>query len=604
MSLVDPQQIPPARSRRRQLLAVAASSLVAVLALAYLGAFTFVGGGIPRGTSVAGVEIGGMSDADAVRTLETELADRAATVRIDLDGIEREYAAERFGLAFDAAATVAAVPRRDAAPKSLVSQLRGQEVEPVVEVDQPRLGQMVRAIARRVDDPVRQPRIEYDGLSVVVIDPRSGSELDRQQAEVDIAARYLLSDDPIELSVEPVVPYVSEEEVAVVADTEAQEAISDALTLTIGGEDIAVTPEQIASVLSFRAREDGMQATVDAELLRELIAGPLAEVGTPAQDATFDVSSGTPRVIPAKSGRGVDDATLAAGVVDALASEDRSATFQLERVEPDLTTAQAKELGVTEVVSTFTQEFPYAAYRVTNIGVASEKINGTVLMPGETFSLNGVVGERTPENGFVKGYVILGGRLVEDYGGAVSTITTAMWHTAFFAGMTRIEQRAHSYWIDRYVAGLEATVSWGSLDLKFRNDTPYGVYISSSVTDTSVTTTIWSTEYWNIDAEFGPRVNFRSPSTVYDSAEGCVAQYGVDGFDITVTRVWSREGRVERRERLLTSYDAAPTVICSPEPEPKSKPSDKPTGGPSDKPGGGPSDKPTDGPSDKPGGGG
>ncbi len=91
------------------------------------------------------------------------------------------------------------------------------------------------------------------------------------------------------------------------------------MTLTIGGEDISVTPEQIASVLSFRAREDGMQATVDAELLRELIAGPLAEVGTPAQDATFDVSSGTPRVIPAKSGRGVDDETLAAGVVDALA---------------------------------------------------------------------------------------------------------------------------------------------------------------------------------------------------------------------------------------------------------------------------------------------
>ncbi len=362
-------------------------------------------------------------------------------------------------------------------------------------------------MARRVDDPVRQARIEYDGLSVVVIEPRSGNELDRQAAASAIAEGYLLSDDPIELAVEPVVPYVSEEEVAVVADTDAQEAISDSVTLTIGGADITVSPEQIASVLSFRAREDGMRATVDAELLRELIATPLAQVGEPAQDATFDVSSGTPRVVPAKTGRGVDDASLASGMVDALASDDRTATFELERVEPDLTTAEAKELGVTEVISTFTQEFPYAAYRVTNIGVASDKINGTVLQPGETFSLNGVVGERTPENGFVVGYVIEGGRLVEDYGGAVSTITTAMWHTAFFAGMTRIEQRAHSYWISRYVAGLEATVSWGTLDLKFRNDTPYGVYITSSVSDTSVTTTMWSTKYWDIEAEFGPREN-------------------------------------------------------------------------------------------------
>ena len=234
---------------------------------------------------------------------------------------------------------------------------------------------------------------------------------------------------------------------------------------------------------------------------------------------------------------------------------------------PDLTTKEAKDLGVTEVISTFTQEFPYAAYRVTNIGVASEKINGTVLEPGETFSLNGVVGERTPENGFVEGYVIQGGRLVEDYGGAVSTITTAMWHTAFYAGMTRIEQRAHSYWISRYVAGLEATVSWGTLDLKFRNDTPYGVFITSSVTDTSVTTTMWSTEYWDIEAEFGPRENFRvARHCLRLRPRSCVAQYGVDGFDITVTRVWSRDGEVKDRERLFTSYNAAPTVICAPKP--------------------------------------
>jgi hypothetical protein len=179
-------------------------------------------------------------------------------------------------------------------------------------------------------------------------------------------------------------------------------------------------------------------------------------------------------------------------------------------------------------------------------------------------------------------------------------MTTAMWHTAFFAGMTRIEQRAHSYWIDRYVAGLEATVSWGTLDLKFRNDTPYGVYITSSVTDTSVTTTIWSTKYWDIKAEFGPRENPKPAGTVYDDGEGCVAQYGVDGFDITVTRVWSRNGEVEKREPLFTSYEAAPTVICAPKPEPEPKPSDKPSDKPTDKP----SDKPSDQPSDKPGGGG
>jgi vancomycin resistance protein YoaR len=376
-------------------------------------------------------------------------------------------------------------------------------------------------------------------------------------------------------------PMVSAEEAAVVAETTAVDAVSAAVTFELGSDTITASPREIAAALSYEASRDGMVPAVDGELLSELMADQLASVGTPARDATFDVSSGTPRVVPARTGRGVSSEELADGLVDALEAEDRTGTLTLGRLEPDLTTAEAKELGVTEVISTFTQEFPYAAYRVTNIGVASEKINGTILEPGETFSLNGIVGERTPENGFVKGFVIQGGRLVEDYGGAVSTITTAMWHTAFFAGMTRIEQQAHSYWISRYIAGLEATVSWGSLDLRYRNDTPYGVYITSSVSDTSVTTTMWSTKYWDIEAEFGPRENIRSSGTIYDSGDGCVPQTGVAGFDITVVRVWSRNGEVERREPLRTSYDAAPTVICAPEPgaeEPKKpKGDDKPS---------------------------
>ncbi|MEO8328741.1 MAG: VanW family protein, partial [Candidatus Nanopelagicales bacterium] len=131
---------------------------------------------------------------------------------------------------------------------------------------------------------------------------------------------------------------------------------------------------------------------------------------------------------------------------------------------------------------------------------------------------------------------------------------------------------------------LEATVSWGNLDLRFRNDTPYGVLITTSVTDTSVTVTMWSTKYWHIDAEFGPRTNPTPYATVYDDAEGCVAQYGVDGFDITVTRVWSRDGEVKRREPLDTSYTSAPTVICAPKPSPEPTHSEKPSDRASDQP--------------------
>ncbi len=573
----------------RRLLAVTAGGLVVVVLLGYVAAFAWVGGGIPRGTTVAGVDIGGMSDDEAVQTLNDELSDRAVAMTVDVQGAVREYPAEQLGLGFDPVATVAGIPRRTAAPQALVGQVGGQSLEPDVEVDQEQLDRAVRSIARRVDDPPRQPRIEYDGLSVVVIEPRSGNALDRGQAASTIVDAYLMSDEPVALLVEPVVPEVSADEVALFAATDAEEAIAKPLTLSMGRTDLTVSRRQIAAALSYRAKAGEMRPQIDVPVLRELLAGPLEAVGSPAVDATFNVSSGRPKVVKARTGRGVDDEALELGMIEALASSARTATLDLKRVEPELTTAEARKLGVREVISTFTQDFPYAAYRVTNIGVAANSINGTILEPGETFSLNGVVGERTPENGFVEGFVIQDGRLVEDYGGAVSTITTSMWHTAFFAGMTRLEQRAHSYWISRYTAGLEATVSWGNLDLKYRNDTPYGVYITASVTDTSVTTTMWSTKYWDIGAVFGPRENPRTPGTVYDTTDECVAQVGVDGFDITVVRVWRRNGEVERREPLRTSYDAAATVVCAPKPDKKNEPkkSDKPNDKPGNQSGGG-----------------
>jgi vancomycin resistance protein YoaR len=555
--------------------------VVSAVLLSYATALLWVGSDIPRGTTVAGVDIGGLDDVAAVQRLDEQLAERAESVSVDVEGRVRSFPAARFGLRFDSEATVDAVPRREALSLRLVGQVFGQEVDPAIALDERQLSRGVGALARRVDQPVRQPRITYDGTEVVTVAPRAGVAVDRDAAATAIADAYVVGDEPTTITVETVEPLVSETELDQAAGTVAVEAVSAPVTLQVDGATLTVEPEQIAEVLTFRAIEDGMEPTVDGAALRELLGEPLSEVGSPAVDASFDVSSGTPKVVPSKTGFGVDDGQLADGLVAALAADDRRAELEMGKVVPDLTTREAKDLGVTEVVSTFTQEFPYAAYRVTNIGVAAEKITGTVLEPGETFSLNGVVGERTPENGFVKGYIIVGNRLVEDYGGAVSTITTAMWHTAFYAGMTRVEQRAHGFWISRYLPGLEATVSWGNLDLKFRNDTPYGVLITASVTDTSVTTTMWSTKYWDIKAEFGPRTNIRPAGTVYDPTEGCVAQYGVDGFDIVVTRVWSRDGKVERREPLATSYSAAPTVICSAKPKPDPKPSDKPSDKPS-----------------------
>ncbi len=575
--------------RNGRILAVAGGALGIVL-VGYVAAFVAVGSGVPRGTSVAGVTIGGLEPAAAATTLDRAVAPRAESVTVSVDGRRTELPAGSVGLAFDAEASVAAAGQRSANPVVLFRQLFGQDVAPAVAVDDARLTGRLQRLARGFDDAPRQGAVRYDGLDIVVVEPRSGRALDVAAAVDRVTSGYLREDGPITLPTVLVAPDVTAEQVQQVASGAAVTAISGPLTVRVAGGEVVVRPAQLAGHLSFVAENGQLVPRLRMRALRAELADQLAELERPAVDASFNVSSGTPVVVPSSTGRGIDQDAFARAVISAMLSpSDRVASAAMAKTTPDLTTKEAKGLGITEVVSTFTQDFPYAAYRVTNIGIAARNMNGTVLEPGETFSLNRIVGERLPENGFVKGYIIVGNRLVEDYGGAVSTITTATWNSAFYGGMTRIEQRAHGFWISRYLPGLEATVSWGNLDLKFRNDTPYGVLVTSSVTDTSVTVTLWSTKYWDISAQFGPRTNIRPAGLVYDDGPKCVAQTGVDGFDITVTRVWSRGGEVRRREPLDTSYSSAPTVVCAPKPKPKPdpKPDPKPSDKPSDKPSGG-----------------
>jgi vancomycin resistance protein YoaR len=343
---------------------------------------------------------------------------------------------------------------------------------------------------------------------------------------------------------------------------------------------VTLTPKQFGPALAMKAAADGSLApVVKVKALRSVIDRKLSDVLREPRDATFKVVAGKPVVVKSKAGQTVNGGELTAGLVAVLPkTSDRTTSVGVEHIEPKLTTADAKALGVKQLISTFTQPFPYAAYRVTNIGRAARYIDGTVLLPGETFSMNDTVKERTVENGYTVGTVISGGRFREELGGGVSTITTTMWHTAFYAGLERVEQRGHSFYISRYLPGLEATVAWGSLDLRFRNDAPTAVLIKASITNSSVTVSMYGTKRYDISAEFGPRTDIRGYQTIYDPSPGCVPQDGVEGFRIVVTRVFKNlDGAVVKREKLPTSYNVANNIICAAKPKPPKKPSTPPT---------------------------
>lgn len=528
---------------------------------------------IPDGTTVAGVQLGGLTRDEAVDTLNSAFAKRQ-DFPMSIRGLESSttISSSDFGLAIDVEGTADSV-----APGGLFSALSrfgsGGAVAPVVTVDEKKMADQLNALAVSNDQQGSEPEITYEGTTPVVTPGEIGTLVDKAAAAELIKSSFLQSDAPIRLPVSSQSPQVSKEAADEVARTAAVKAVSEPVIFKAGDVTAQATPSDIASTLSFEERDGQLVPVIDGAELHTLLAAQLQAVDKPAKDAGWDVSSGTPVVKPAVDGSGVTDDNAFRDLVPPVlgnSGADRTVTLPLGPLKAKLTTEQAQAYGVVEKLSTFKQNFEPAAYRTQNIGTAAKRINNKFLAPGDTFSMNETILERTKANGYTEGYIVgAGDKLEMAMGGGVSTATTAVWTAAFYAGLERVEQRAHTIYISRYTPGLEATVAWGDLDLKFRNNTPMGVLITTKMTNSSITVTMWGTkQYDKVKAESGPKTNIVKPQLEKEVAgKGCVPLAGVEGFDISVDRVFYRGGQEVDRESLPTHYSPEPRVVCVPQAE-------------------------------------
>ncbi len=586
-------------SARRTLLVVL--GVLAGAVAFYLGMVLGSSSDVPANTTVLGVQIGGMSRSEAVATLEETITPLSLEpVGIAAFGTSEELYPADSGMSFDPIATVDAAEGRLLNPYSLVMRLFGsREVDPVVVVDDAVLTDRLDAFADLIRSESVEPTVYYEGMTPVLTAAEDGRDVDIPVAVTTVASAYLTTTGPVELPEVILEPAVSNEEAEEFVSGPATIAVSAPVVIEV--EDIRpqVPPEAIAEATHYLVEGDALAPQVDGAILHDSIAEDLKPVEEPGNNATFEIdANNVPVVVPSRVGRGVSDEVLAAAVSNAMFAEgdERVAPAPVTVRDPVLTTEAAMELGVVEEISSFTQQVTYVDYMAHNLALASEYINGTLLLPGDVFSMNKTTENRDPENGYMEGWVIgPGGIFQKALGGGLSAATTTVWSAAFYAGLEPVEVQAHSIYISRYVPGLEATIAWDGFDMKFRNDTPYGVFITAESDETSMTVRMYSTKiYTKIDAEVGERYAVTSNRKIYNESPSCSAQTGGPGFTIDVDRVFY-EGDVEvERETFTTTYRPAPQVVCGAKPDKdKDKNDDGGDPAPEPSPSGDPTAEPT-----------
>jgi vancomycin resistance protein YoaR len=159
----------------------------------------------------------------------------------------------------------------------------------------------------------------------------------------------------------------------------------------------------------------------------------------------------------------------------------------VEGAEPAVTTEYLESLNVRHLVSQFTTFHDCCVPRVTNIHLMADAIDGAVVLPGEIFSINDYVGERTEEKGYLPAGSIVAGEIVDTFGGGVSQFATTFYNTVYWGGYQDVEHQPHSYYFSRYPEGVEATLFWRSIDVKFRNNREHAILIDTLYTGTSIT---------------------------------------------------------------------------------------------------------------------
>jgi len=470
----------------------------------------------------------------------------------------------------------------DAARESISSRLGAlalpfavqQDVEPVLRINESGRAALADALMALTKRAV-SARVSMEGKDAVVVPGREGTAIDDEAVLASLEATALAGLPSFDVDLQTVEPPISTEaadRAATIARTIAAAPVK--LELRGEGQIGRLGRVQLASLVRFEPKAGAVNVVLDpAGVERKLhpLVKPFTEKPV---DATFRVSGDRAYLIKAKNGTTLDVEDAQTAIYEAGNGPGRRvAALSLTTLAPELTTKEARALGIRERISTFTTDMGLSSSnRIWNVHLLGNYLDGTIVKAGQTFSYNEVVGPRTIERGFREGQMIFGGVLIPSIGGGVCQTATTIFNAAFEAGLPVKERHNHSWYISHYPMGRDATVSWGGPDLVFKNDLDHALLIDVSYTDATFTISFYGTKQARrVTSTTSSPTNYTQPTMHYaidpTAAPGSksVVAGGGQGFDVNVHRKIYEHGKLIREDDFFTRYTPEnPTTVYGP----------------------------------------
>jgi vancomycin resistance protein YoaR len=569
-------------------------------------------GRVHPGVRVAGVPVGGLTEARATEALNEELSQRL-TEPVTLEFEEETWivAPDDVAASLDTTAAVAnamAVGRTGTAGERFSDRLSAWfdpvELDAVITGDEELIDEVIVSVETSVSREPKDATVVIEGTEARVESATVGLAVQKEIVIDDMLRCFGCEERRVAVAVEFVPVQVTEQD-AQQALADALKMMSDSVKVTYEERSWEFDPDEIAEWIDFRpvpygdttatvhsidctdslectggvcVDESGtvqphrmkLEAFISANEASKTVTSRVGEAGSPAVDAKFKAGGGVVTIIPHKDGTGPDVEALATSMTKTLLGDgERVVALRTTRVQPDITTEVAEGMGIKERISTYTTTFSSGNKpRVNNIHTLADALDGTLLPPGSTFSFNGTVGPRTADKGYQEAGAIVNGELVPQLGGGICQVNTTIFNTVYESGLPVVERHNHSFYISHYPKGRDATVSWGGPDFKFRNDTDHWVLIATGYSNSSVTISLYGTDPgYTVTSEVGSWKNIK-PHPVKEVDDDTMPEgsrvtedAGVDGRSITVTRIVKKDGSVVREDNFRSNYRTKTEIV-------------------------------------------
>lgn len=524
-------------------------------------------GKVPRGVTVGGVDISGVDKSQAEQRLRNDLGERTRQpVTVLAGNMSTKLEPTQSGMQVDWGATVDQAGQQPLNPITRIrSFFETREVGIISKITDENLNRSLNRVERELtrDPQNAELSVNTEGKADIKED-KPGQTVDRELLSSEVRDNWLNTDGRV--NVEATITPADADKDAAERAAKQYVVPATAKKLVFHGRekvDGVITPQNWHDILTFKVEGGEFMPQWNTEKVQEILGEQLSSTEVEYRDASFEFHGDDIEVVPSKDGVAIQwKETLGDFQAKALDKKKRDHQVLYEEKKAKYTTAQAKKAHFDDVVGTFTTG-GFSGSSGTNIRRVAEMVDGAIVLPGETFSLNGHTGPRGTEQGFVESGIIIDGHAGKAVGGGISQFATTLYNASYFAGMEDVAHTPHSYYISRYPAGREATVYEGAIDLKFKNpfDTP--VRIRTRVSDGDVTVELHGVKQVDVESIPGERTNPTSPEKIELDGDECSPSSGAPGFTTTDTRVVKDlKGKELSRETQRTVYDPQPIVTC------------------------------------------